>query len=511
MPSSNARADWRAVSLQRPWPHWRHCGRTRQRPRPPPPAALGSVPTRRVDRQLRGTRGAPVRSCEHRDHRRHHGRRRHAERGRPAGRRALPRHRPMFERVSPRRRQHLRDRLRDAAAQGLERPLLPPGQRRHRRQRGPRHRQLNGGGGADQRAAAGLCRPQLGRRPRRRAGPGFGIDPQARLDYGYQAVAKLTPMAKAAIAAAYGKGPDRSYFGGCSNGGRHTLVAAARYADEYDGFLAGAPGLQPAAGGDRQHLRRAALRDGAPRDPAAAGLATAFTTAERTTGGQRRAGALRRARRRHRRPGAGHAAPARRRSTSTATCPPAPARATAPASRSAQKIAIARDLQRRHHEQRRARSTRASRTTAASAAAASRSGSSPRRWCSTRARSALIFKVPPENPAALQRPGLRARPATSTRCWRRSTRPTPPTPRSAMWFMTPPDPTRHVDAEEPRRQDHGLPRRQRPDLLGRRHRGLVRRHLTRPTAATPPTSRASTACRAWATARAARPPTSSTC
>ena len=72
----------------------------------------------------------------------------------------------------------------------------------------------------------------------------FGLDPQARLDYGYQAVAKLTPMAKAAIAVAYGKGPDRSYFGGCSNGGRHTLVAASRYADQYDGFVAGDPGFR---------------------------------------------------------------------------------------------------------------------------------------------------------------------------------------------------------------------------------------------------------------------------
>jgi len=75
-------------------------------------------------------------------------------------------------------------------------------------------------------------------------GPFFGVDPQARLDYGYQAVAKLTPMAKAAIQTAYGKGPDRSYFGGCSNGGRHTMVAAARFADQYDGFLAGDPGFR---------------------------------------------------------------------------------------------------------------------------------------------------------------------------------------------------------------------------------------------------------------------------
>jgi len=71
----------------------------------------------------------------------------------------------------------------------------------------------------------------------------FGVDPQARLDYGYQAVGKLTPMAKSVIQTAYGKGPDRSYIGGCSNGGRHTMVAAARYADQYDGYLVGDPGF----------------------------------------------------------------------------------------------------------------------------------------------------------------------------------------------------------------------------------------------------------------------------
>ena len=71
----------------------------------------------------------------------------------------------------------------------------------------------------------------------------FGIEPQARLDYGYQAVGKLTPMAKSVIQAAYGQGPRYSYIGGCSNGGRHTMVAAARYADQYDGYLVGSPGF----------------------------------------------------------------------------------------------------------------------------------------------------------------------------------------------------------------------------------------------------------------------------
>ncbi|MDH6289268.1 tannase/feruloyl esterase family alpha/beta hydrolase [Rhodococcus opacus] len=73
--------------------------------------------------------------------------------------------------------------------------------------------------------------------------PLFGIDPQARLDYGYQAVASLTPMAKALITTAYGKAPDHSYIGGTSNGGRHTMVAASRLPDQYDGYLAGAPGF----------------------------------------------------------------------------------------------------------------------------------------------------------------------------------------------------------------------------------------------------------------------------
>jgi len=80
--------------------------------------------------------------------------------------------------------------------------------------------------------------------------PFFGLDPQARLDYGYQAAATLTPMAKNLVKVAYGRAPDRSYYGGCSNGGRHSLVATTRLADQYDGFLAGSPGF---------HLPKAAV------------------------------------------------------------------------------------------------------------------------------------------------------------------------------------------------------------------------------------------------------------
>ena len=72
----------------------------------------------------------------------------------------------------------------------------------------------------------------------------FGFDPQARLNYGYLAVQKLTPVARQVIAAVYGKEPDVSYIGGCSNGGRHTMVAAARATGQYDGYLVGAPGYR---------------------------------------------------------------------------------------------------------------------------------------------------------------------------------------------------------------------------------------------------------------------------
>ena len=102
---------------------------------------------------------------------------------------------------------------------------------------------VNGGGGLDNALNMGFAVISSDAGHEAAGGPTFGIDPQARLDFGYQAAAKLTPMAKSAIQTAYGKAPDRSYFGGCSNGGRHTLVAATRMPDQYDGYLVGAPGF----------------------------------------------------------------------------------------------------------------------------------------------------------------------------------------------------------------------------------------------------------------------------
>lgn len=127
--------------------------------------------------------------------------------------------------------------------------------------------------------------------------PFFGIDPQARIDYGYNAVGQLTPMAKDLIKSVYGKAPDRSYLGGCSNGGRHALVAATRYGDQYDGILGGAPGynLPKAAVAQLWGVQQYATVATATlaTDKTASGtvvtlptplpdVATAFTAAERT-------------------------------------------------------------------------------------------------------------------------------------------------------------------------------------------------------------------------------------
>lgn len=71
----------------------------------------------------------------------------------------------------------------------------------------------------------------------------FGFDPQARADYGYQAVAKLHPVALDMTEAYYGSAPEFVYGGGSSNGGRHAMVAAARMPDAFDGLLIGYPGF----------------------------------------------------------------------------------------------------------------------------------------------------------------------------------------------------------------------------------------------------------------------------
>lgn len=65
--------------------------------------------------------------------------------------------------------------------------------------------------------------------------------PEKQTDFDYRAVHEMTTLAKAVIAAYYGKPASRSYFSSCSNGGRQGLMEAERYPTDYDGIMAGAP------------------------------------------------------------------------------------------------------------------------------------------------------------------------------------------------------------------------------------------------------------------------------
>jgi tannase/feruloyl esterase len=67
----------------------------------------------------------------------------------------------------------------------------------------------------------------------------FGFDQQARLDFGYQAVARVTREAKSLLDGYYGRKPERSYFMGCSTGGREAMLAAQRLPMEFDGVVSG--------------------------------------------------------------------------------------------------------------------------------------------------------------------------------------------------------------------------------------------------------------------------------
>jgi len=65
--------------------------------------------------------------------------------------------------------------------------------------------------------------------------------PEKVADFGHRGIHEMTRVAKETIQAFYGKSPQRSYFVGCSDGGREALMEAQRYPADYDGILAGAP------------------------------------------------------------------------------------------------------------------------------------------------------------------------------------------------------------------------------------------------------------------------------
>src|SRR5258705_9353298 len=64
--------------------------------------------------------------------------------------------------------------------------------------------------------------------------------PEKLTDYAYRSEHEMTVKAKAVINTFYGNAPARSYFNGCSTGGRQALTEASRFPDDFDGIIAGA-------------------------------------------------------------------------------------------------------------------------------------------------------------------------------------------------------------------------------------------------------------------------------
>jgi len=69
----------------------------------------------------------------------------------------------------------------------------------------------------------------------------FGIDQQARIDQAYGGFMAVTDLARQMILSYYGRPWRKSYFMGCSNGGRQALVAAQRFPLAFDGVMSVAP------------------------------------------------------------------------------------------------------------------------------------------------------------------------------------------------------------------------------------------------------------------------------
>ena len=72
----------------------------------------------------------------------------------------------------------------------------------------------------------------------------FMADQQAALDFFYAANTKLTPLAKAMVAAHYERAIDYSYFAGCSTGGREGMIMSQRNPSFFDGIVSGAPAMR---------------------------------------------------------------------------------------------------------------------------------------------------------------------------------------------------------------------------------------------------------------------------
>jgi feruloyl esterase len=71
----------------------------------------------------------------------------------------------------------------------------------------------------------------------------FTVNSQKLIDYAFRSLHVTAETAKRVAETYYGSRPARSYYNGCSTGGRQGLIFAQRYPEDFDGLVVGAPAL----------------------------------------------------------------------------------------------------------------------------------------------------------------------------------------------------------------------------------------------------------------------------
>ncbi|MBM3727119.1 MAG: tannase/feruloyl esterase family alpha/beta hydrolase [Acidobacteria bacterium] len=98
------------------------------------------------------------------------------------------------------------------------------------------------------RAGFAVTQTNTGHDAEREPGASFAANPQKLLDWAFRSLHVTAETAKRTVEAYYGMKPAKSYYNGCSTGGRQALQFAQRYPEDFDGIVAGAPALDSVAG-----------------------------------------------------------------------------------------------------------------------------------------------------------------------------------------------------------------------------------------------------------------------
>ena len=94
----------------------------------------------------------------------------------------------------------------------------------------------------------------------------FNVDQQSSLDFAQVAVARVVQIAKQMVATYYGEPAQRSYFTGCSTGGREAMLMTQRYPYYFDGVVSGDPAMRTGFSRLGNNWRNVAFNQAAPKD-----------------------------------------------------------------------------------------------------------------------------------------------------------------------------------------------------------------------------------------------------